>query len=155
MISQRKQVERSRRIANLPSVYLSPISGQDRDILAKPIEELVQDVHKEALSPVDILRTYGKVAVRAHKKTNCLTEIMLPEAEVWAETDINKKGPLAGIPVSLKDSIAVGGFDVSVGYSCNTGKPYVRDGIMVRLLKDAGQLGVHNRRRLDMLKLNL
>lgn len=155
LISQRKQVERSGRIANLPSAYLSPISVQDRDILAKPIEELVKDVHKDVLSPIDILRTYGKVAIRAHKKTNCLTEIMLPEAEVWAETDINKEGPLAGIPVSLKDSIAVGGFDVSVGYSCNTGKPYTRDGIMVRLLKDAGQLGVNDDRWLGMLKLDL
>ena len=65
---------------------------------------------------------------------------MLPEAETWAETEINKQGPLAGIPVSLKDSIAVGGFDASVGYSCHTGKPFAKDGTMVRLLKDAGQL---------------
>jgi Asp-tRNA(Asn)/Glu-tRNA(Gln) amidotransferase A subunit family amidase len=98
---------------------------------------LVQDVHKNVLKPIDILRTYGKVAVRAHEKTNCLTEIMLPEAETWAE-EIHIKGPLAGIPVSLKDSIIVGGFDVSVGYSCNTGKPYAQDGTIVRILKDAG-----------------
>lgn len=64
---------------------------------------------------------------------------MLPEAEGWAESEINLKGPLAGIPVSLKDSIAVGGFDVSVGYSCNTGKPCPQDGTMVKILKDAGQ----------------
>jgi len=64
---------------------------------------------------------------------------MIPEAERWAEADVNLEGPLAGIPVSLKDSIAVGGFDVSVGYSCNTGKPFARDGTLVRLLKDAGR----------------
>ena len=70
---------------------------------------------------------------------------MLPEAEAWTETEINKQGPLAGIPVSLKDSIAVGGFDTSVGYSCHTGKPHAKDGTMVQLLKDAGQLiGVPN-----------
>ena len=96
-------------------------------------------MHKEVLQPIDILRTYGKVAVKAHEKTNCLTEVMIPEAERWVEHDINLKGPLAGIPVSLKDSIAVGGFDVSVGYSCNTGKPYSKDGSVVRLLKDAGK----------------
>ena len=96
-------------------------------------------MHKHVRKPIDILRTYGKLAIRAHEKTNCLTEVMLPEAEKWAETGINAKGPLAGIPVSLKDSIAVGGFDVSVGYSCNTGKPYAQDGTLARLLKDAGQ----------------
>ena len=63
---------------------------------------------------------------------------MLPEAENWAEQEIDLKGPLAGIPISLKDSIAVKGFDVSVGYSCNTGKPYVEDGTLVKILKAAG-----------------
>ena len=99
----------------------------------------MQDVHKHTLKPIDILRTYGKLAIKAHAETNCLTEVMIHAAERWADSEINLKGPLAGVPVSLKDSVAVGGFDVSVGYSCNTGKPYVQDGIMVKLLKDAGQ----------------
>ena len=131
-------MQRSTRIANLPPSYQSPISPQDYEILDKPIETLVQDVHKQVLKPIDILRTYGKVAIRAHEKTNCLTEIMLPEAESWVENEINLKGPLAGIPVSLKDSVAVRGFDVSVGYSRNTGKPYVEDGSLVKILKAAG-----------------
>ena len=88
---------------------------------------------------MDILRTYGKVAIRAHEKTNCLTEILLPEAEAWVKNEVNLKGPLAGIPISLKDSIAVRGFDVSVGYSRNAGKPYPEDGSLVKLLKAAGQ----------------
>ena len=67
-----------------------------------------------------------------------MTEILFPEAEEWARKEVNLKGPLAGIPVSLKDSITVGGYDTSVGYSCNTGKPYEKDGTIVRILKDAG-----------------
>ena len=64
---------------------------------------------------------------------------MLPEAEKWAEGEgVNLEGPLAGVPVSLKDSIAVGGFDVSVGYSRNTGQPYKNDGTLVKILKAAG-----------------
>jgi Asp-tRNA(Asn)/Glu-tRNA(Gln) amidotransferase A subunit family amidase len=98
----------------------------------------VQDVHKHVTSPVDILRAYGKVTIKAHEKTNCATEILFPEAEEWAEKEVNLKGPLAGIPVSLKDSIQVKGFDISVGFSTHTGKPYAADGAMVRLLKDAG-----------------
>ena len=137
--SQRKQHERSTRIANLPPSYTSPVTSKDRETLSKPISELVQDVHKNVAKPVDILRCYGKVALLAHAKTNCLTEIMLLEAEKWAEGEgVNLKGPLAGIPVSLKDSIAVGGFDVSVGYSCNTGRPYADDGTLVKILKAAG-----------------
>lgn len=115
------------------------MTSSDRAILARPITKLVQDVQKSTLKPIEILRAYGKAAIRAHEKTNCMTEILLPEAERWAQDGrINFTGPLAGIPVSLKDSIAVGGFDVTVGYSRNAGKPYVSDGILVRILKDAG-----------------
>lgn len=64
---------------------------------------------------------------------------MLPEAEEWASGQgVDLKGPLAGIPVSLKDSIAVGGFDASVGYSSNCEKPYQEDGTLVKILKAAG-----------------
>ncbi|KAI9861378.1 MAG: hypothetical protein M1813_005275 [Trichoglossum hirsutum] len=138
--SNQKQLERNSRIATLPAPYRSPLSTQDRNILGKPIEELVQDVHKNVFKPIDILRTYGKVAIKTQEKTNCLTEIMIAEAEGWAENEIDLNGPLAGIPVSLKDTIIVGGFDASVGYSSNTGKPHLEDGSMVRLLKDAGAI---------------
>lgn len=88
---------------------------------------------------MDILRAYGKAAIKAHEATNCLTEIMFPAAEEWIEQKaINLTGPLAGIPISLKDSIVVGGFDASVGYSGKCFKPWPKDGAMVRLLKDAG-----------------
>ncbi|KAI4242745.1 MAG: hypothetical protein LQ352_007177 [Teloschistes flavicans] len=137
---KQKQIERSDRIANLPPEYHNPVSSQDRSILDKSVEQLVQDVHNHTINPIDILRSYGKVAIKAHAKTNCLTEVMInPGAEQWVE-DVNLKGPLAGIPVSLKDSIAVGGFDVSVGYSRNTGKSYAHDGTIVRMLKDAGAI---------------
>lgn len=69
---------------------------------------------------------------------------MLPEAESWLESEINLKGPLAGIPVSLKDSIHVKGFDASVGYAAFAGKPILEDGPMVQLLKDAGKIMILN-----------
>ncbi|KAL9001055.1 MAG: hypothetical protein Q9169_000539 [Polycauliona sp. 2 TL-2023] len=134
---KQKQLERSNRIADLPPEYHGPVSSSNRHILDKTVEELVQDVHKDVVKPIDILRTYGKLAIKAHAKTNCLTEVMInPGAEKCME-NTNLKGPLAGIPVSLKDSIVVAGFDTSVGYSRYTGKPYSQDGTMVRILKDA------------------
>lgn len=64
----------------------------------------------------------------------------MPEAETWVQEEVNLKGPLAGVPVSLKDSVQVKGFDISLGYARLAGKPYREDGAMVRLLKDAGLL---------------
>ncbi|KAH6639193.1 amidase signature domain-containing protein [Boeremia exigua] len=135
---QRKQHERATKIANLPATYSSPLTSQERTILGKPIQDLVQEVQNNVTNPIDVLRTYSKVTLKAHEKTNCATEILFPEAEEWATKECNLKGPLAGIPVSLKDSIQVKGFDITVGFSTHTGKPYAEDGPMVRLLKDAG-----------------
>ena len=64
---------------------------------------------------------------------------MFPEAEKWTQDgSINLKGPLAGIPVSLKDSIVVGGYDASVGYSGKCFKPLSNQqmmfGVVVRTL---------------------
>ncbi|KAH9220519.1 amidase signature domain-containing protein [Leptodontidium sp. 2 PMI_412] len=135
-----KQAERSQRIQDLTS-YHGAFTASERQVLSKPIEELVQDVHKQVVQPIDILRAYGKAALKAHVKTNAVTEVMISAAEGWtSDGSINFKGPLAGIPISLKDSIVVGGFDTTVGYSCNVGNKGEKDGAMVRILKDAGAI---------------
>ncbi|TKX23367.1 amidase-like protein 7 [Elsinoe australis] len=138
---KRKQEERRDRMSALQPEYHAPFSPHELNILHAPIDKLVQDVQTNITSPLDILRSYSKAAIRAHEKTNCVTEVMISSAERWVKDgSINTQGPLAGIPVSLKDSIVVGGYDTSVGYSAKTFKPYARDGGLVRLLKDAGAI---------------
>ncbi len=96
-------------------------------------------MHKQQLDPLDILHTYGKAAIKAQEKTNCVTEVMIDGAEKWLKDgSINLKGPLAGVPISLKDSIVVGGYDTTVGYTSKVGNKKPTDGTLVRLLKDAG-----------------
>ncbi|KAE8154870.1 amidase signature domain-containing protein [Aspergillus avenaceus] len=133
-----KRRERANRFASLPAVYHAPFTSLDKSIIDKPIEELVQEVQSSSLSAAEVLQTYGKVAVKAQEKTNCVTELLLPEAETWLQSEINLKGPLAGVPVSLKDSVQIKGFDISLGYTRLANKPYSEDGPMAKLLKDAG-----------------
>lgn len=136
--SRFKQDERAERLRSL-TAYHGSLTQADRETLSRPISDLVHDVQSGTTKPLSVLRTYGRVAFRAHEKTNCLTEIMLPSAEKWLEDgSINLKGPLAGVPVSLKDTIIVGGYDATVGYSSFVGNKTNHDGGLVRLLKDAG-----------------
>ncbi|CAG7557092.1 unnamed protein product [Fusarium equiseti] len=133
-----KQKQRAARIRQLES-YHAPFSDLDREIVNKPIEELVQEAQNDSSKAKENLDTYGKVALNAHEKTNCLTEIMIFSAKLWlASGSINLKGPLAGIPVSLKDTVEVEGYDSTVGMSTHIAKPLRQDGNMVRILKDAG-----------------
>ncbi|OJA10625.1 hypothetical protein AZE42_05697 [Rhizopogon vesiculosus] len=132
-----KQQERAERIASLPPIYHEPLTLHDKEILSQSVSSLVAAVQTSSLSPSDILVAYSKKALQAHAQTNCLTEVMIASAENWAIT-ANRSGPLAGVPVSLKDLVSVKGWDSSMGYSALVGKPMAADGALVRLLRDAG-----------------
>ncbi|GMF96885.1 unnamed protein product [Aspergillus oryzae] len=128
--------ERAARFASLPAAYHAPFTTFDKAVINKPIEELVQEVQSSSLSAADVLQTYGKVAVKAQEKTNCVTELLLPEAETWLQSEVNLKGPLAGVPVSLKDSVQVKGFDISLDILLPLlgAVPYVKTALPVTLL---------------------
>ncbi|KIL55704.1 hypothetical protein M378DRAFT_17703 [Amanita muscaria Koide BX008] len=140
-----KQKERQKRIEDLPYIYHTSITDADKAILNKPIKELVEavqakpssDARNATLRPLDILRAYGKKSLLAHRETNCLTEVMIGAAEKWA-MECNREGPLAGVPVSVKDMVGVEGWDSCIGYSAGVGKPAKKDSALIRLLRDAG-----------------
>jgi Asp-tRNA(Asn)/Glu-tRNA(Gln) amidotransferase A subunit family amidase len=96
----------------------------------------VENVQKGNIDPSDMLMAYGKKALKAHEETNCLTEVMISPAQTWAKCCAN--GPLAGMPVSLKDTVGVEGWDSSIGYSAWVNKPLRDDSTLVKLLRDAG-----------------
>src|SRR5438046_3026170 len=79
-----KQNERASKIAALPAVYREPVSSAELSILTTPLDKLVANIKKREVKPIEVLRAYGKEAIRAHEKTNCLTEIMIEDAEKWA-----------------------------------------------------------------------
>ncbi|KZT35849.1 amidase signature enzyme [Sistotremastrum suecicum HHB10207 ss-3] len=134
-----KQEERRNRIQSLPDRYHEPPTSHDSLILSTSISDLVTKIKTKEWSPFEVILAYGRKALKAHEVTNCLTEVMIASAEDQA-TKSEGKGPLAGVPVSLKDSCAVAGYDSSIGYSAFGGSPAERDSPLVKLLKDAGAI---------------
>ncbi|KAF9256401.1 amidase signature enzyme [Marasmius fiardii PR-910] len=134
-----KQEERRDRIARLPNVFHSPLTAEEKRILDLPVSELAENVRNGKIQPQASVTAYGKAALLAHKETNCLTEVMISEALEWAQ-DCNLDGPLAGVPVSLKDMLGVKGFDTTVGYSAWVGKPFKEHSVVFKLLRDAGAI---------------
>ncbi|KAI0711600.1 amidase signature enzyme [Earliella scabrosa] len=132
-----KRKEREDRIRDLPPEYHKPITVEEERLLARPASEVVESVQKGSLTPSEVLLAYSKKALKAHAATNCLTEVLIAKADGWAKT-CNTQGPLAGMPVSLKDTVGFEGEDSCIGYSAWVGKPMKKDAAIVRLLKDAG-----------------
>ena len=121
----------------MPPEYHTPITVEEERLLARPASEVVESIQKGSLTPSEVLLAYSKKALKAHAATNCLTEVLIAKADGWAKT-CNTQGPLAGMPVSLKDTVGFEGEDSCIGYSAWVGKPMKKDAAIVRLLKDAG-----------------
>ncbi|THH04351.1 hypothetical protein EW145_g5583 [Phellinidium pouzarii] len=141
---EQKQRERATRIARLPESYHISLGDTDVNILNAPVSTTVANVQDGAWVPIDVLRAYARKALAAHAQTNCLTEVMLEDAEKWAtaiaSSMLGMTGPLAGMPVSLKDTVAVAGYDACLGYAAWVGHRVQRDSGLVRLLRDAGAI---------------
>ena len=136
--SRDKQQERQDRINNLPLKYHSAITPRDQEIISQDVDLLVANVQRGDVDPEEVLLVYSKKALDAHRQTNCLTEVMISEAEAEAR-NCNKAGPLAGMPVSLKDTVGIAGFASCIGYSSPPWMaPFSKDAAIVRLLRDAG-----------------
>jgi len=116
------------------------------------LEQLVKAYHSGSISEYDILHSYGKRAYAAQMATNCLTDVMI--ADVLTDLE-DKKGssegdgartlplqnrPLAGVPVSIKDSIDVFGCPTTLGYAARASSYPSSSAAIVRLLHDAGAL---------------
>lgn len=84
-------------------------------------------------------------AIAAHKKTNCLTEILFDEAvkqarelDSYLQTTGKTKGPLHGVCMTLKDQFDVTGHDTTLGYVGMSFQPAKKDALLVKVLKEAG-----------------
>lgn len=96
-------------------------------------------VNKGTLTREAVLVAYGKKALQAQATSNCLSEIMIAdEYTISQQADTTTSGPLAGVPISVKDSEAVKGYDATLSYSAWTRKPSAEDSPIVKFLRSAG-----------------
>lgn len=81
------------------------------------------------------------------RQTNCLTEIVFEDAleqarqldHAFKQTG-QIKGPLHGIPVTVKDQFNVKGVDTTLGYVGRSFAPATEDAVLVQMLKDMGAI---------------
>ncbi|KAL5103326.1 Fatty-acid amide hydrolase 1 [Taenia crassiceps] len=92
-----------------------PISRDDVDMITKlPLSELIDKLKKT--------RTAAG-----------LLEFLYPEL-----TDVNLSGPLAGVPISLKECIRIKGLDICCGCTRYADMPQENDSVTLKLIRDLG-----------------
>lgn len=137
-----KRAQRTAALADIPQ----SVNTQSEFTRATAVE-IVSRIEKGEWTATQVLEAYISRAAFAHAKTNCLTEVMLGPArqrakELDEEFAVTKKlkGPLHGVPISIKEQFEITGYDTSVGFSQWANKPATKNADIVNLLLSAGAI---------------
>lgn len=151
------------RISNVPSIEEQPdvttyidqyLSKEELAITACSADKIAQKCGSGEWTAETVTRAFCHRAALAHQLLNCLHEIFFDAAienakklDVFYKENKRTKGPLHGVPVSLKDQFHVKGVETSMGYvgwigtfegKKGTGKEKVYESEMVTMLRNAG-----------------
>ncbi|KAK8053298.1 amidase signature domain-containing protein [Apiospora saccharicola] len=111
-------------------------------------QDLLPKLAARELTSVEVTTAFCKRAALAQQLTSCLTEIFFneaiesaKEADQYLEKNGEVRGPLHGLPISMKDSFVVKGHYASVGYVEYLRQPIPEgESALVKLLQDAGAI---------------
>ncbi|KAJ7187757.1 amidase [Mycena filopes] len=122
------------------------LSEAERAIfLRSTAHEIVTNIEQGTWTASQVLEVFIAQSLVAHSATNCLTEVLFDEARKRASTldaefkATNRlKGPLHGVPISVKDQYDIEGYDTTIGYTACLNKPAKITADFVRTMVDAG-----------------
>jgi len=140
-------------VPDLPSELPSNVTGLPAKLLSKevvditnaPTETLLAKLSSGDLTATDVTKAFLQRAGLASKLVNCVTELLPDRAlkraeELDAYYVEHKKpiGPLHGLPISVKEHIAMKGLDLNAGFISWVGNVAPDDGLILKLLWRAG-----------------
>lgn len=106
-------------------------------ILAYEIEELIKKLREGELDPLAVLEAYQARALEATEATNCVVDFMLEareEAIALRRLHRDYRGPLYGVPISVKECFFVKGCDATAGLAKLINSPAQEDGCMIKVI---------------------
>ncbi|KAG8628828.1 hypothetical protein KVT40_002693 [Elsinoe batatas] len=130
------------------------LNKKEIEITESDATEIVNKAADKTWTSLEITQAFAHRAAIAHQLVNCLHEIFFEDAyatakelDEYLERNGKPKGPLHGLPVSLKDQFHVKGVDTHMGYvgwlgtfegKKGTGKERVFESEMVREFRSLG-----------------
>ncbi|CAE6340852.1 unnamed protein product [Rhizoctonia solani] len=131
----------------IPLVH-ARLTDRERSFLASDVTDLAQRLATRECTALEVTTAFCKAAYAAQELTNCLTEVMFEQALARAQeldehilTSGKVIGPLHGVPISIKDNIAVKGEDTATGFVAWAGRTIAEeDATVVRILRQAGAI---------------
>lgn len=107
--------------------------------------DLVSELANGNLTSESVATAFCKRAAIAQQLTNCLTEILFDDAiarakelDAYFQRTGQPFGPLHGLPISLKDTFKIRGYDSSIGVAALCFKPSTVNSALVEQLLSLG-----------------
>lgn len=133
--------------ADLRSIPASSgiLTPQELAITEAAVAEILAKLQSRTWTSEAVTTAFCKRAAIAHQLTNCLTELFFDEAiaaakehDRYFEANGKSAGPLAGLPISLKDNFNLKGKDSNLGFVAWINDPADHDSTLVTLLREQG-----------------
>lgn len=129
-------------VTSIPSRLLSPNVVRITEL---PTEELLDRMRTGELSSTKVTRSFLQRAGLASKLVNCTTEL-LPKRALKRAAELDEfhakhgrpSGPLHGLPISVKEHIAMKELDLNAGFVSWVGNVAPDDALILKLLWKAG-----------------
>lgn len=103
-------------------------------IRALNVEGLIEELRDGSLKAITVMNAYQDAAIKANHETNCVVKF-ISEAEAWAESrDLlvpEERGPLHGIPISVKECYFIEGYESTAGLTWHLGRPSQENALIV------------------------
>lgn len=123
------------------------LTDKEMTITEANAKVILDNIKTKKWRALEVVEAFGKRATIAHQLTNCLSEVFFEEGletarklDEYQDTTGKLKGPLHGLPVSLKDNFNVKGHPTTVGmvhYSFNP-QQMESDSVLVAMLRKLG-----------------
>ncbi|GFR74393.1 fatty-acid amide hydrolase 1-like [Elysia marginata] len=139
----RDRQEQSRGLINAVAESVSKVTDSESDeIVNKSFQELKAALRNGQLTAVEVLMAFQRKALRVTKDINCVTEPIKEAEELARNLDASPgfKGLLHGIPVSIKESTSIAGYDRTGGMEVHIGDIACEDAVVIQVLKDHGAI---------------
>mmetsp|Transcript_5917 Transcript_5917/g.9187 ORF Transcript_5917/g.9187 Transcript_5917/m.9187 type:complete len:599 (+) Transcript_5917:126-1922(+) len=145
-LATKKRNERDELLTKMEETLLAGDLKNDSKITHLSASELLRKLEKGEVTSLEVTMAFCRTAARVQKDLSCLAEINFEEAIALArERDKERKegkirGPLHGLPISIKDQIDMAGFDSTCGLSARCYRPAIEDAVIVQILRAAGAI---------------
>ncbi|KAH8684653.1 acetamidase-like protein [Tricladium varicosporioides] len=120
---------------------------EELEILDTNAEDIIFKIKNRLWTSVEVTKAFCKASIVAQQLTNCLTEILFPEAlaraqflDEYLEKNGQVVGPLHGLPISLKDCMITPPHPSSIGMACYANEATIpeQETVLVSILAKLG-----------------